>query len=126
MEIDTKASSKIPWSMERGLRSSPLKIFTKAHILKENRMATVNTIGRMEVSTKEVLWEAIVKETRYGRNILEIVINTKANTWGIKSKATEFSLGLVEIFIKETMKMMKEKDMERCIGQTAAIIKALG
>ena len=49
-----------------------------------------------------------------------------AHTSMIKNMGMESFRGLQEMFIRETMKQMKEQGMERCILQMAQYIKEIG
>jgi hypothetical protein len=62
----------------------------------------------------------------YGKKGLAIVINMRGSIKMIKSGDLVFSLGLLEICIKEIIMVMLETDMVKCIGQMEVIIKDNG
>lgn len=62
----------------------------------------------------------------YGSVALETVINIKANMLMTKNRDMEFSLGLLAIYIKETMNLMLEMASGKCTGVTEAFIKDNG
>ena len=112
--------------MEREFKNLLHKIYTKEDMPKANLMVMENIIGRMEAFIKEILSMVLDKEVEFGRNLLEIVTDTRASISKIKSMDLAFLPGFLGIFIKVIMKMTKGKDMAKCIGQTEAFIKAHG
>jgi hypothetical protein len=44
----------------------------------------------------------------------------------IKNAGMEYSLGQVEIFTKETILMMWDTDLDKCIGMMEVVIKVIG
>lgn len=53
-------------------------------------------------------------------------INTKVNTLMTKSMDLVHLLGLLEIFIEDTIDSMKEKEMEKWCGQMVQSTKVIG
>jgi hypothetical protein len=64
-------------------------------------------------------------EMVYGKKAL-ILIHMKVNTSMIKNLGTVFLLGKMEIFIKATIVMINEMDMDKCIGLMVQFIKEIG
>ena len=62
----------------------------------------------------------------YGKEVLEIVISMKDTILKIKNQVMEFLHGLVEIFIKEIIKMIVEMGMDKCTGVMVVFIKDNG
>lgn len=89
-------------------------------------MASIS--GKMEVYTWVNLWKAKNTEKVNGAKYKtsKIVTTMMANINMIKRTVTESLLGTVEIYTRETIKMMKEMDMERCSGLMALFIKVNG
>ena len=65
-----------------------------------------NIIGHREVTTRVNLRMGSDKVMEFGRRELGIVISTKGIISMIRSKAMEYTLGNLVIYIKEIMRMI--------------------
>ena len=65
-------------------------------------------------------------DKEFGKKVLVTVINIKVNTQMIKNQDMVFLHGPLETFIKDTIKVIKDMDMDKCIGTMEVIIKENG
>ena len=92
----------------------------------ENLLDLGNTTGKMEVILKENLKMVLEMVKVYGKEELETVIDMKVNMKMIKNQVTEFLHGVQAMCIKETIRMMLEMAMARCIGTMVVFTKENG
>ena len=114
--------------MDKELTSLPMETHTRASINMESLMDSDNTNGKTEALTLENLEMDRSMERENGRKWGQLltVIVMRENTHKIKRTGSGFSLGKVEIFIKEIIRKMKEMVMEKCIGLMGLSTKVNG
>lgn len=112
--------------MEKELRNLQMEIYIKENFIKENHRVMDNIFGKMGVSIKEILKMVNEKDSEYGKEIKEIVINMRDNMCKIKKMDMVSFLGQAAIFIKVIMLMTKDKAMDKCIGWMEATTKVNG
>lgn len=93
--------------MAKVWRTSIMEILTKECMKMVTLMVLANTAGKMDLATKEILYEASDKEKESGAMIKEI--NTRVIFRKIKRTVQVYSPGQTAMYTKASSKMMSEK-----------------
>ena len=112
--------------MEKESNDLLMAIFTKGFLKMIGRVVMENTTGRTKAISRDIFPTVCEWDKVYGKRTLEILISTRVNTKMIRNGASEYLLGLMEMYIKEVIKEICEMAMEKCLGQMAAITMVVG
>lgn len=112
--------------MDKALKNFQVETFTRVTMLTANLMDLESIIGKTGVITKVISKKGCVAVMDYGKRVISIAINMKANFLIIEKKAMEFTHGIQDIFIKEATKITLGTDMDKCIGVTEVFTKEIG
>ena len=103
-----------------------MEIFIKVTIQMENQMDSENITGKTEAISKVILEMASGMVKAYGREELEIRINMKESIKTIKNVDMESLHGQLGMCIREIMREISEMDMDKCIGTIVVFTKGTG
>lgn len=126
MAIDTKDSSKIVLNMEKGSNISLMEILIKEIIKWVNLRDMGSITGLVAVFSKEILKLGLGVARECGKKEQEEVISMKVNGSMIRKKDLGCLLGLMEVYIKDILLMISNKDKEKYCTRMELALKDNG
>ena len=126
MAIDMKANTKMHLNMDKELKDLSTVIFTKVFSKTEYQAVMVSITGKTKAILRVTSQTVCEQDKDYGKELLEILINTKVSTKMIRNGVMEYLHGQMVTCLREHMKAISEMGMGKCSGLMEAITKDCG